>query len=394
MMKKLVLSIAVLALTAMPAFAQEKAFAPTSFGDNWFIQLQGGASYSISENRKDASFGDLVTPYAAFSLGKKFSPAMAGRLQVGGWSAKHYYDFTGEAVPLVFEGHGVTGTYKTKYIQANVDGMLNLTNLFMPYKEDRVFNFIAFAGLGYLHGFKDSEYGLTTTNMIVPRAGVQGDFRVSDVASINLEVAMNLLRDDFNGRSQSALYDGTVNALLGVTFNLTKGGFKMVDVQDPDQLRMMNDQINAQRASIDSKDSEISRLRRDLANKPEPQVIVKETKEVKEETEVLMNAVVVFHIGSAKLEKNQDINIYNAARYLKDNPSVNVTVTGYADKSTGTAAINQRLSEQRAQAVAKVLIDKYDISPSRITTKASGDREQLFPTDQWNRVVVFTATSR
>lgn len=97
-----------------------------------------------------------------------------------------------------------------------------------------------------------------------------------------------------------------------------------------------------------------------------------------------MNAVVVFRIGSAKLEQNQDINIFNAARYLKDNPQVNVIVTGYADKSTGTPAINQRLSEQRAEAVAKVLIEKYGIAASRITKKASGDKEQLFPTDQWN----------
>ncbi|MBB4035143.1 outer membrane protein OmpA-like peptidoglycan-associated protein [Dysgonomonas hofstadii] len=392
-MKKLVFSIAALALAAMPALAQEKAFAPNKFGDNWFIQLQGGASYTISEDRSSASFGDLITPHAAVSLGKYFSPAVGARLQVGGWSSKNYYDFTGGEA-LYGASNGLTGTYKNKYIQTNLDGILNLTNLFLPYKPDRVFNFSILAGLGYVHGFKDSEYALTTTNMIVPRAGVQFDFRVSEIASLNLEVAGNLLRDDFNGRTQAASYDGTVNALLGVTFNLTKGGFKMVDVQDPAQLKALNDQINAQRASLDSKDSEISRLKRDLAVKPEPQVIVKETKEVKEQTEVLMNAVVVFRLGSAQLEKNQDINIFNAARYLQDNPGVNVTVTGYADKSTGTAAVNQRLSEQRAQAVAKVLIDKYNISPSRITTKASGDKEQLFPTDEWNRVVVFTATSK
>jgi len=394
-MKKLLLSIAVLAVSAMPALAQEKAFAPNKFGDNWFIQLQGGASYTISENYKDASFGDLITPYAAVSLGKYFAPAIGARLQVGGWSSKNYYDLTGQDMLLTPSGFdGITGTYKVKYIQTNVDGLLNLTNLFLPYKEDRVFNFSFIAGLGYVHGFKDSKYGLGTKNMIVPRAGFQADFRVSDMASINLEVAGNLLRDDFNGRSTGTNYDGTVNALLGVTFNLSKGGFKTVDVIDPAQMQALNDQINAQRASLDSKDSEIGRLRRDLANKPEPQVIVKETKEVKEETEVLMNAVVVFRLGSAQLEKNQDINIYNAARYLKDNPSVNVIVTGYADKSTGTPAVNQRLSEQRSQAVAKVLIEKHGIAASRITTKASGDKEQLFPTDEWNRVVVFTATSK
>ncbi len=394
-MKKLLLSIAALALVATTVTAQEKAFAPTKFGDNWFIQLQGGASYTVSEDRAKASFGDLVSPHAAVAIGKYFSPAFGTRIQVAGWESKNYYDLTGTNVPLLPSGFdGITGTYKVKYIQTNLDGLLSLTNLFMDYNPERVFNFSLLAGLGYVHTFEDTDYGLTKKDMIVPRAGVQLDFRLSDAASINLEVNGNLMRNDFNGRNGSSSYDGTVNALLGLKFNLSPGGFKMVDVQDPAQLRAMNDQINAQRASLDSKDSEISRLQRELANKPAPQVIVKETEVTQEVAETELNAVVVFHIGSAKLEKNQDINIYNAAKYLQENESVNVIVTGYADRSTGTAAINQRLSEQRAEAVAKVLVEKYNISPSRITTKAAGDKVQLFPTDQWNRVVVFTAVSK
>jgi len=384
-MKKLILSIATIALVATPALAQEKALEKSKFGDNWFLQLQGGASYTLSEDGKDGSFGDLITPHVAVSLGKYFSPSTGARIQVGGWESKNYHS-TYDLMPG-------NGTFKRKYIQTNVDGLLNLTNLFSPYQGDRPFNFIAFAGLGYVHGFKDTEKGMTTHNSIAPRAGFQADVRLSEVASINLEVAGNLIRDDFNGRTQGTNYDGTVNALLGVTFQLSKDRFKMVDVLDPAQIKDLNDRINEQRASLANKDSEISRLKQDLAAKPEPPVIIQETKEVKEQ-EVLMNAVVVFRIGSAKLEQNQDINIFNAARYLKENPSVNVIITGYADKSTGTATINQRLSEQRAEAVAKVLIDKYDISPNRITTKASGDKVQLFPTDQWNRVVVFTAVTK
>lgn len=381
-MKKLFLAVAVISSSITAGYAQQKAFEPTKFGDNWFVQLQGGASYTLSEDHRDASFGDVIAPHAAVSLGKYFSPVAGARLQVGGWESKNFYKLE----------KGIEGTYKVKYVQTNVDGLLNLTNLFLPYKEDRVFNLVGLAGLGYLHGFKDSKNGLTTTNMIVPRVGLQGNFRLNESIDLNLEVAGNLLRDDFNGRKVQKNYDGTINALLGLTFKLSKGGFKMVDAADPTAIDALNRRLNEQRAQLDSKDSEIKRLKTELANKPEPQVIVEKTKEIKEETEVLMNAVVVFRIGSAQLEKNQDINIYNAARYLKDNPQVKVTVTGYADKSTGTAAINQRLSEQRAEAVAKVLIDKYGIAPSRITKKASGDKEQLFPTDEWNRVVVFTAT--
>jgi outer membrane protein OmpA-like peptidoglycan-associated protein len=383
-MKKLVLSIAAIAMTAMPALAQESVVAPSKAGDNWFIQLQGGINYTISENHKQSSFGDVIAPHVALSFGKLFTPVFGARLGVGGWESKNYYEVDSKT----------TGTYKVKYVQTNLDALVNLTNAFLPYKENRVFNLYGIAGLGYFHGFKSTKHGIGTNNIIAPRAGFMADFRLSQVASINLEVAGNLLRDDFNGRVVDRPYDGVIDAMLGLKFNLGKSGFRTVTEGDPEALRRANNEINSQRAALNSKDSEIDRLKRELAVKPEPQVIVKETKEVTEETEVLMNAVVVFRLFSAQLEKNQDINIYNAARYLKDNPNVKVTVTGYADKSTGTAAVNQRLSEQRAQAVAKVLIEKYDIAASRITTKASGDKEQLFPTDEWNRVVVFTATGK
>ncbi len=336
-MKKLLLIFATILVASASSYAQQKAYAPTKFGDHWFIQGQVGGSYTISEYHSDASFGDLVTPYAAISAGKYFSPVIGGRLQVGGWESKNFFKNS-------LEGEG---TYKVKYIQTNVDGLLNLTNLFMPYSPTRGFNLIGIAGIGYAYGFKDSDRNIAKTNSIVPRIGLQADFRISDAVSMNLEVDGNLYPDNFNGRVEGKKYDGMVNAMVGITYNLTKGGFKMEDVSDPAQLKALNDKVNAQRAQLDESQSEISRLRDELLRKPEPQVIIEKTKEIKEQTEVLMNAVVVFRLGSSKLEKNQDINIYNAARYLKDNPQVNVIVTGYSDKRTGTTAVNQRISEHR-----------------------------------------------
>ena len=152
----------------------------------------------------------------------------------------------------------------------------------------------------------------------------------------------------------------------------------------------MNDQINAQRSQLRDKDRDIQKYQAEISRLAAQPVVVEE---VRGETEVLMNAVVVFRLGSAKLEQNQDINIYNAAKYLQENPNVKITVTGYADKATGTPAINQRLSEQRAQAVADILINKYGIASDRINVQASGDREQPFQIDAWNRVVIFTANN-
>ncbi|MDR0824262.1 MAG: OmpA family protein [Prevotella sp.] len=390
-MKKLTLIIAAAFLIVISGYAQKKAYEPTKFWDHWFFQAQVGASYTLSEYYSKASFGDIITPHVALSVGKYFSPVAGARLQVGGWESKNYYEYT-------LSQQEKNGTYKVKYIQTNVDGLLNITNLFMPYYPDRVFNLVGIVGIGYAHGFSVSNVEkigeIENTNSVVPRIGLQGDFRISDAVDLNLEVIGNLYPDNFNGVKEGVKYDGVLNALVGITYNFTHGGFKTVDIIDPAALNALNAKVNEQKSLLANKDGEIGRLKDELSRKPEPKIVIEKTKEIKEQTDVLMNAVVVFRLGSAELEQNQDINVYNAARYLKDNPRVNVIVTGYADKNTGTPAINQKLSEQRAQAVAKILIDKYGISSSRITTKASGDKEQLFPTDQWNRVVVFTAVTK
>lgn len=373
-MKKIFLA-ATAAFVALSGFAQEKAIKNYGFGDNWFIQGQIGGSYTLSEGHKEADFADLLSPHVALSVGKHFSPVAGARLQVAGWEAKTYRTWKDK-------------TDKYNYIQTNLDGLLNLTNLFSTYQGDRAFNLYGIMGIGYVHTFADGEKGIGTQNSIIPRVGLQADFRLADNLSLNLEAAGNLMSDNFNGVVVKGKYDATANVLVGLTYRFNKGGFELKDVMDPAQIAALNKTINDQRSQLSSKDSEIQRLKDELAKKPvAPQVI----KEVKEDTEVLMNAVVVFRLGSARLEQNQDINIYNAAKYLQENPKVKITVTGYADKATGTAAINQRLSEQRAQAVADILINKYGITRDRIKVEASGDKEQPFSVNEWNRVVIFTA---
>lgn len=376
-MKKVILVLAT-AFLAMSGFAQEKGLKRYGFWDNWFIQGQAGVSHTFSENFKKTDLTNLLSPHAAVSVGKHFSPVAGARLQVGGWEAKSL--FSSDKI------------YKYNYIQTNLDGLLNLTNLFTPYQGDKMFNLYGIMGVGYIHNFGDWEIGVKTQNSIIPRVGFQADFRLNSDLSINVETVGNLMADKFNGIVVGRKNDATLNVLLGLTYRFNKGGFALVDVADPAQIQSLNDQINAQRSQLRDKDRDIQKYQAEIYRLGSMPVPVAE-EIVTTDTEVLMNAVVVFRLGSAKLEQNQDINIYNAAKYLRENPRVKITVTGYADKATGTPAINKRLSEQRAQAVADILINKYGIAANRINVQASGDTEQPFEIDAWNRVVTFTANN-
>ena len=56
-------------------------------------------------------------------------------------------------VPLVDGGQYSNGYYKEKWNVVNLHGdvLLNLTNMFCGYKEDRLYSFIPYVGAGFVH---------------------------------------------------------------------------------------------------------------------------------------------------------------------------------------------------------------------------------------------------
>ena len=95
-----------------------------------------------------------------------------------------------------------------------------------------------------------------------------------------------------------------------------------------------------------------------------------------------MKGDVHFDLNSAQLsaEGLADLEKILAKRKNTDIPEgYIIQVEGHTD-DTGTHAFNMTLSKQRADAVAKVLVDKgYD--KARIVTKGLGPDEPLYPND-------------
>ncbi|WP_321426215.1 OmpA family protein [uncultured Bacteroides sp.] len=379
MKKKLLLAL--LAIAPLGLFAQneetntaqsqEKTLKQYGFWDNWFIQGQIGGQYTFSENHKAASFGDKISPNAALGVGKFFSPEVGARVQLGGWTSSNYMN---------------NGTYDVKYLNGNVDALFNMTNIFLPYKEDRVFNLIGILGIGYVHGFKDSDENLHATNSISPRIGLQADFRLSNAWSVNLEANGNLLRDDFNNQEKfGCSYDGTLNVLAGVTYRFGRRGFATVNPADENLINSLNNQINEQRDQI----KELKACCEKKQAAVEPQYVAPQKTENKRPD---LSAAVIFGIGKSNIDPNQEVNLYNTVQYLKQYPDAKVTISSYADKKTGTAKFNQELSKKRSESVAKILKEKYGIAEDRINIINNGDKEQPYPdNNDWNRVSIFTS---
>lgn len=76
------------------------------------------------------------------------------------------------------------------------------------------------------------------------------------------------------------------------------------------------------------------------------------------------------------------------ARFLQNNPGVNLIAVGHTDK-VGSEAYNQGLSERRAIAAKRALVDEFGIDPSRIEMDWKGKTQLVSKRGDINRRVEF-----
>ncbi len=80
---------------------------------------------------------------------------------------------------------------------------------------------------------------------------------------------------------------------------------------------------------------------------------------------------VLFDTNKSVVKAQYNGDIEAVAKLLTDYPTAKVEIQGHTD-SRGSAGLNDKLSQSRADAVAKVLSDKYGIAADRIASKGYG----------------------
>lgn len=94
-----------------------------------------------------------------------------------------------------------------------------------------------------------------------------------------------------------------------------------------------------------------------------------------------------FTPGSARLSNIAKAKLDEVALKMKQDPDLRAEVLGYSDPS-GSAEGNQRISEQRAEAVKSYLVTRHGIDPGRITTEGRGSQDSTGDPAQDRRAVV------
>ena len=93
-------------------------------------------------------------------------------------------------------------------------------------------------------------------------------------------------------------------------------------------------------------------------------------KRTQDNLDVNFKSDLLFDSNSFVLKGGAMDDLGKFAKVLTDYPQTTIVVTGHTD-STGSAARNQRLSEQRAEAVKNVLVSE-GVAPARATTVGLG----------------------
>lgn len=99
-----------------------------------------------------------------------------------------------------------------------------------------------------------------------------------------------------------------------------------------------------------------------------------EIEEAKAGKQIVMNKI-FFETGKADLNTEASTDLDKLVNYLKDNPTAQLEIQGHTD-NTGNAAINNKLSNDRAQSVVNYLI-LQGISNSRLSAKGYGSFQPI-----------------
>ena len=393
-MKKLFLMLAA-GMMAASVNAQNTAITGNKAGDNWYMGINAGLA------TPQQKFGD----YGFF---KGFAPKVGVRV---GKNLTIVFGLAADA-DLYFlsktDSKSLLGS-KTFINGMNLDlmGTFNLSNLFAGYKgEPRCFEVIGLTGLGWSHAF-----GYNKMNAVNAKAALDLTFNlgaekawqiyiepalVYGLQSWNSALGTQFDGDDFKFDSRAAIFQ------LSVGFNYKFGNsngthnFAIAQLRDQAEIDGLNAKINELRADVNAKDGQIAADAQTIADlkaklaacEARPTQVIEQVK--KFET---LQPIVIFRQGKSVIDPAQYASIEMIAKYMKNHPESNVLVQGYASPE-GSAELNQKLSEQRAEVVKNALIKKYKIAASRITTEGLGATDKLSDEVDFNRVAMFVDTTK
>ena len=320
-MKKFILSLMVMLTVMLSSANAQIAYQKADFLDNVYVGLNGGVSSPLDFNS--------VTPFnaqAGVKVGKNWSPVFGTNI---------------EGTAVFGDNHFADSHTFVKATYVGLNGTLNLTNLFLNYNPDKVFETSLEAGIGWIHNYHTS----TPTNIdghanyLGAKTGVILAWNIGNNKAWQLyaepSVYWNLSKTD---KIQFNKHNAQLAVSVGVVYKFKTSNkthnFKVYNIYDyTSALEEARDRI----AALEAQNAELSK-------RPT------ETYNVVKETVVYSQDIITVSFLQNSAELTQD------AKNILDKVSASLPVKVIGSTSPeGTTRRNSELSVQRANAVAEYL---------------------------------------
>ncbi|MBD5202518.1 MAG: OmpA family protein [Bacteroides sp.] len=340
------------------------------FQDNWFITAEGGANFYFS--KYDAKLGKKkrIAPAASLYVGKWFSPIIGGRIG-GNFTQIHAVTNSLQDLGAMPDEVISTGYYKQKlnYFVPTVDVMLNLTNWWCGYRPGRVYNAVFYGGGGVVlpyvpdykaNGERDGwKYGKSID--LTAHVGLINSFNLNKHFALALDLRYAVFAE--NSHETGANLNNDLQAYLTLTYNFNKTSWTAPVVPVCPPVKNCDAEIAALQAA-NARIADLERQLKDCLSRPV------EVKEVKTAAGPL--TTVYYVINGTRLSRVDKKVLGAVAEVIKANPDKKYEITGWADNYTGTAAVNDRIRQARANGVEKCLLS-YGVNPSQLIVNTNNE---------------------
>lgn len=341
------------------------------FWSNWFISAGAGAQVYFGDHDKQCKLKHRLSPALDVAVGKWFTPGLGVRIMYSGLNIKGATQFdqshsTGEEVPGK-GGHGYWLTKQKFSMQhLHMDFMFNLSNLICGYNEKRVWNISPYVGLGWAHVGRSPKVNDITGNF-----GLLNTWRLCKSLDANLDVRAMIVNDDFDGEIGGRKGEAMLSATIGLTYKFPQRGWN----RSKTVVRYNNEALDEMRRKLNEMSEENNRLREALAANDKQQAEV-------HAKQIAAGNLIIFKIGKSTLSKEARANLGMFAEVIKNSDEKAVyTITGYADKGTGSKKRNEQLSRQRAEAVYDCLVNEFGVNKDQLHIDYKGGVDNMFYND-------------
>lgn len=394
-MKKILLSILAIAalFVGTTASAQEVDYEK---GYN-FIGLKGGAQMTLTHY----NLGDLITPQFGIYAGRYFNQYVGARVDITGYQNKggfkaDRYDYVNTDTP-----------YKFNACTADLDLLMNMTNIINPNRACHAFNWNLLAGFGVNYSWDYDEFKAATNSFkyyvgqeqcgtkhstFNGRLGTQLEYNVAKNFSIMLEADANYKNDQYNLKFNDKV-DWQIQAFLGLTY---KFGMKTKKAPEPEPEPVITPEPEPAPAPApeppalcpgcgdkytdgNCPESEYAKCKGDRFCKHSDACKCKQDKPEP------LNETMFYEIRLSEPDAEATLN--KIVAWCNKYPAKTISISGYADRGTGNPQINVGYAKARAEKVAKALQEK-GISADRMTVNSYGDTVQPYEENDKNRCVI------